>query len=137
MTNVGQFHDISLACEAYVPASCIILTRLVYVTGAPSKALLPVTLSCLLVQYMYEFDLMGLYSWAEYVTQSEGADLGPAAIANGVAGHSNLLDVPPSLYGYRGCTCLANYYSVLTQDTDGGHSLLAMCLAGQLPLKYT
>ncbi|KAK9840224.1 hypothetical protein WJX74_005856 [Apatococcus lobatus] len=74
--------------------------------------------------YIYNFNPAGLRAWIAYLSSLFGPqDYGPSSLAQGVAGRANLLDAPPSLYGFRGCTCLANYHAVLYQGTDGSYSM--------------
>ncbi len=80
------------------------------------------------MQYIYAFDYSGLEAWLAYLPSvlnsgDVSLSLDASALSNGIAGRLNLLDAPPTLYGFRGCRCLANYYRVLTQDKLGVLSL--------------
>ncbi|KAK9844630.1 hypothetical protein WJX74_004974 [Apatococcus lobatus] len=93
--------------------------------------------------YTYNFNPQGLNAWLGYLTNIFGGSLGLNTLANGVAARFSLLDVPPSLYGFRGCTCLVNYHHILQHNTDGSYSMscqpdqsMSLTLPITLPLGF-
>lgn len=73
-------------------------------------------------QYIYQFNLEGLQMWLGYLNELYGnIGMGSLADAGDGAERLSLLEIPPSLYGFRECICLHQYHPILTIQSDGEH----------------
>ena len=75
------------------------------------------------MQYAYAYNPQGVAGFIAYLSRTAAlagfSATGTAALTKGQGSAQAIVDIQPSLYGYRGCTCLQNYHSKLSQLSSG------------------